>query len=53
LTPEDADQLYVQLRRMSLRQLFALWRLVYTIISYRAGAAALPDMDATYEDLEL
>jgi hypothetical protein len=49
MTPEEADRLYAQLRRMSLRQLFALWRLVYLIIGLRA-AAPLPDMDATYTE---
>ena len=33
MTPEEADILYAQLRRLTLRQLFALWRLVYVVIA--------------------
>ena len=35
MTPEDADRLYAHVQRMTLAQLFALWRWIYLEISGR------------------
>jgi hypothetical protein len=35
MTTEEADQLYSELRQMTLPQLIALWRLVYLLIKQR------------------
>lgn len=35
MTPEEADVLYAQVQRLTLAQLFALWRWIYLEIAGR------------------
>jgi hypothetical protein len=41
MTPEEADMLYVQVQRLTLSQLFALWRWIYVEIAGRLQKAGL------------
>lgn len=41
MTPEEADRLYDQVQRLTLKQLFALWRWIYLEIAGRMDKAGL------------